>query len=393
MNLELGWTYSFKFTSDFSALEGIYTVVKIYAYDEFVSDGNNLYELLYTRVSKPEVDFEEDVKSYRNEKIYKLVNPDDLDDILYIPEGIIAEVPNFNIKKYAQLIIALNVGVYPNEDELEYAKSTMQEQLQGLLGFVNPPDVISIGQVWLTDDEYNDIVAEREKNKTKNTCSLDNGKYITNYFIENQKLLKQIGELTQMNSNYEKMFVDLMDKQATVNANTNTNYIQVDTDKLRYQLTIDQVRVNDLVEVKETRSVYKVIDTRYLSEERGYSLYDVSDPTFIQVITEEEKLQLTRAQVQNNDRVMVSDTKTVYRVIDDTRLGTEKAFSMEIVEKSNAATPKLIAVENDDARFALTRKQLDEGDYVLVNSKYLYRVISAYHLEDEQGYQLVMSEV
>ena len=71
MNIELGWTYKFVFTKEFESLNGIYTTVKFYSYDEFVNDNLNLYELLYTKVNRSEADFEQDLITIREQKIIK----------------------------------------------------------------------------------------------------------------------------------------------------------------------------------------------------------------------------------------------------------------------------------------------------------------------------------
>lgn len=389
MHVELGWTYSFKFTNDFKTLNNVYTVVKIYSYDEFISDNLDLYTLLYSRVAKSYAELEVDVQEYRTQQIFKLRNPDNYEDILYVPEGIIAEVPNFNVKKYAKLVISLNVGVYPNEEELTYAVNSMQEYLQVILGFANNPLITAIRYVWLTDDEYNETIGDREKNKE-----------VVNYYskcIELEKeITRQKGTIERFNTLFDAI---TSGKDVIINVDTKSDYIQVDTEAIRLSLTEDQISVGDFVEVKETRRVYKVVSTNttpdpntgLLDKNTWFSIYDISDPTLIQVTTEANKYDLTTSQVQENDRVLVDDTKTLYRVIDTTNLHNSSGYAIELTEPSKTDTPRLFTVETDKDRFLLTKKTVSVNDYVLVNStKCLYQVISTTYLDLEYGYTLVL---
>ena len=198
MNIELGWTYKFVFTKEFESLNGIYTTVKFYSYDEFVNDSLNLYELLYTKVNRSEADFEQDLITIREQKIIKLKNPDNYDDILYIPEFIISEVPNYNVKKYAKLVLALPIGVYPGEEELNSIKDLLQQQILGEYGITDDIASIIIKYIWLTTDEY-------EEEKTKRN---DITKTITNHYTENKKLIDEVDRLKSIIKCYEKLFKD-----------------------------------------------------------------------------------------------------------------------------------------------------------------------------------------
>lgn len=197
MNIELGWTYKFTFLKDFIIFNGVYTVIKIYTYAELIAEGINLYETLYSPAGKTETEFESDVVSYKQQRIYKLKNPDNPTEVLYVPEGILSEAPNFSVKKYAKLVVALNVGVYPNKEELDYVKDLLHEQLNTILGFANSPDVIAIQHQWYTDDEYKQLVEDREQ-----------AKQVVNYFSENLKLQKTNAELRATIAAYEKLFED-----------------------------------------------------------------------------------------------------------------------------------------------------------------------------------------
>ena len=116
-----------------------------------------MYELLYTKVNRSEADFEQDLITIREQKIIKLKNPDNYDDILYIPEFIISEVPNYNVKKYAKLVLALPIGVYPGEEEhVKEFKRIMQKFEGSYVPII--ADLEFTTTTWADKEEMEDIV-------------------------------------------------------------------------------------------------------------------------------------------------------------------------------------------------------------------------------------------
>lgn len=184
MSVNVGWTYKFTFTNDFSSLNGVYSVVKIYTYDELINDGIDLNEGLYAHVGKTAVELDTDVHLYRNEDIYKLVNPDDSAVIYYVPYPILITIPDPNIKKYTKLVLGVNLGIFDNQDQLTSVVNTLQEILSKTVGISETPQLFSVGHKWLTPDEYSDIEAQR----------LTSSREVVNYYSETQKLLDLISK-------------------------------------------------------------------------------------------------------------------------------------------------------------------------------------------------------
>lgn len=182
MSVYVGWTYKFGFIPDFSSLDGVYSVVKIYSYEELINDGIDLNDGLYSKVGKTPANLEEDISLYRNEDIYKLVDPDNSENILYVPFPILLSTPDPNIKKYSKLVVGINVGPCEDSSELDHVMTTMHEILEKMVGYTQTPQAFSIGSVWMTDSEYADLVAQRQ------TASRE----VVNYYSENLKLLNEI---------------------------------------------------------------------------------------------------------------------------------------------------------------------------------------------------------
>ena len=383
MQIELGWTYSFKFTDDFTILNGIYTAVKIYSYDEFVQEGNDLYSLLYTRVGKSEVEFDNDAEIYKTQGIYKLRNPENL------------EVPNFNIKRYSKLVLSYNIGVYPQDEDISGLVNTIQDSIRPTLGLAEDPLAIAIKHVWLTNEEYNTELATRLKNKE-----------VTNYYT---KWLDTERELSRAKGTISR-FNELFKAWNTANGTTCkcdtsvSRYITVNTEDQKNQLTASTVKLNDYVEVKDTRVVYKVTSIKevtkkdntgndYIDHEIGYTIYDLSDPTLISVVTETNKFELSSTKVQNGDYVYVEDTKSLYIVRDNTNLNNSLGYQLLICEVNTSKLPKLLTVETNKNKLSLTKRDVSENDYVLVTeTSCLYKVISTVNLDLESSYQLVLQQ-
>lgn len=199
MNVEVGWTYKFSFIKDFQSLDNVYTLVRIYTYAEILEDSINLAEVLYSLVGKTQEEYEQDANAYKSQRIFKLQHPTVTDTIIYVPASLVAEVPNPFVKQYAKLVVAVNIGVYPNDEELNHVKDVLHQQLAAQLGFADNPDVFSVSHVWLTEEEYNSVVADRE-----NTA-----KTIINYFSENRKLQKELDQAKERVKQYEEYIAQI----------------------------------------------------------------------------------------------------------------------------------------------------------------------------------------
>jgi len=194
MQLTVGWAYRFRFKPDFSKLDGTYLVVKIYTYDELLEDNLDLFEGLYTHVGKTQVQLDEDYLQYRNGSIAKITNPDDSSIVYYIPEAILSVEPDPNVKRYPKLAIGINLGVCKDAAEVEHIKNTATELLGKMFGLVDDPAVFSVSSVWMTEEEYSQVLQDRQHA----------GREIVNYFGENQRLLAEVNRLSVMVEKYKE---------------------------------------------------------------------------------------------------------------------------------------------------------------------------------------------
>jgi len=179
--LQPGWTYNFRFKNSFAALDGVYTVVKIYSYNELVKDKISLYKELYEPLSLTLEQFEKDAVTYFTESIFKLVDPNDEDNVKYAPESILTTIPVYNLQEYNEVAIAFHIGTYIKGEEFQSVLSNISQELSSALGVDQEPRVLITSKKYLTDDEYLAIQTLRNQNKTS----------ILNYFSDNVKLRKE----------------------------------------------------------------------------------------------------------------------------------------------------------------------------------------------------------
>ena len=208
MQLELNWCYKFCFTDPFDKLDNVYRLTKILTYEEMLNEGITLSSL-YSLVGKTDADLEKDYidKNYANERIYKLVHPTILDTVFYVPKCLLASVPNPSVKEYAKLVVSFNIGIYPGEEDLSYIKNEFGQQLRDYLGYTKDPDIFSISTQWLTDEDYQKTVDERNANKAVD----ENGNYkVLSYFSAFKAQEKEILNLKAKVAAYENIITNYL---------------------------------------------------------------------------------------------------------------------------------------------------------------------------------------
>ena len=199
MVIETGWTYKFQFSVPFDKFDGVYTVLRIMTYAEMIADDVDLAEQLYAPVGKTPAEYDTDSATYRLGKIYKLVDPTAADVTQYIPEVLLRTTPNPNVRKYSKLVVAVNLGAFADPAQLDWVRRTLHEQLVKMVGLPKSPDTISIGTVWLTDEEYQEIEAARQTAE----------RTTVNYFSQTIAMQQEIDRLKALVQGYEATLLAL----------------------------------------------------------------------------------------------------------------------------------------------------------------------------------------
>lgn len=168
--INAGWTYKFSFATPFDPLDGIYTIAKIYSWNELLNEKLSLYDLLYQPLNIPAEQYNSEVNTYRQENIYKLVSPT-TGKAQYVPEALLQTRPIYTVKEYPNLTMMIPLGTYADETGLSYLTTVVGDQIRSILGIRKEPAIVMTGKVYLTKEEYGEIAAIRDKltTNTNNT--------------------------------------------------------------------------------------------------------------------------------------------------------------------------------------------------------------------------------
>lgn len=196
----VGTVYHFTFVSPFNVLDGIYSVDQVLTYNETVDAGEDLLQL-YIKYGLTEADFNENINVLRSDKILKLTPIEKTDDTvpLYMPSSLSRLEPDPNVKKYAQLALGINLGVYDNIEKVNFVKSTMESIIAKGLGVNESAYIFSIKDTWMTVEEYNKQENERVEKK--------NG--LVNLYSEVLRLRKELDSANVKVKYYEDLLIKL----------------------------------------------------------------------------------------------------------------------------------------------------------------------------------------
>ena len=200
--ISTGWTYKFVFKPKFSELDGVYTITKIYSWTEVLNEQLSLFELLYAPLHISEAEYNEDIKTYKNEDILKLVSPSDGTEV-YVPSSILSHYPIYPVKEYYNLVLFINLGIYNEEHGLDFLKEQVGEEVKKTLGITDSPKLVATNKVYLTEPEYEEIQNER-----KRQASL-----VLNWFSSLKKLEKENNLLRAQRGAYRKLVEEKLNIQ------------------------------------------------------------------------------------------------------------------------------------------------------------------------------------
>lgn len=198
----VGTVYKFTFISPFNSFNGIYKVLRIMTFDEVQSDQIDLSEI-YTLSGKTVEDYDNDAIELRKDRILKLEDINNSSSIRYIPMSFGETEPDPNVKKYATLALAVNLGVYDNKNQVAFVKDTIQSIVAKSLGVEDSVYLFTMRDVWMSVSEYNQKEAERIEKKES----------LINLYSEVLRLRKDLDSANTKISYYEDLLVKLSEKE------------------------------------------------------------------------------------------------------------------------------------------------------------------------------------
>lgn len=197
-----GNVYSFKFKSGYNTFDGVYRVLKIMMYDEYVNDGGDIDNDFFAPNDASD-NLDSELDNVLNSKILKLIPPDNDDaDPIFVPLYYLAETPDYNVKEYKNLGIIAKIGITESANDVMFISDIITEAVESAIGITPEPKLVVIDSKWMTESQYEDLKAERDENKMK----------VKNYYSENIKLEKRLAQVNTIITEYEKLIINLQNQ-------------------------------------------------------------------------------------------------------------------------------------------------------------------------------------
>lgn len=204
ISLTLGSIYSFSLEEGYTNFDGIYKVVKIMTYDEYVAEGRDIIADFFTPNEKTQEEANNQVELLQKSKILKLVPPSSTDetDVIYVPSEFIKETPDFNVGRYPTYGLVAYIGITKNTDTLKTIRDGLEQHIRAATGIDPELTFVSTGEQWLTKTQYEEELAKADEQK----------KRVLNYFSENIRLEKQLAQANSKIQAYEELIIQLNQK-------------------------------------------------------------------------------------------------------------------------------------------------------------------------------------
>lgn len=193
----VGGIYKFTFIDRFNILSGIYKLAKLMTYDEFLEEGEDLLSKLYEPCGLSKEDLDADLQEIKASKIMKLTNPSihTENSLMYMPLCFMDTTPDHNVKCYYKFGVVAYVGITEDPSTLSEIKNTIKDRAKAMLGIDPDPALITVGEEWLTESDYQEIVSRRKATQSG----------VLNYFSENVRLEKELTSLKSTLAAYEEI--------------------------------------------------------------------------------------------------------------------------------------------------------------------------------------------
>lgn len=203
-DIELNRIYRFTFVSDFAQLgyqgdgsqTGIYKVSGKYTYlDILGSTQIDIWTDLYEKYGVSEAQYKEDEKKFPLSTWYRLSNPSDTTQEFFVPDCLMKYLPEANIASYDMLLLAVKLGAIKDPALVTEITGKVSDLLEAEYGIQEEVTLTRYREIFLSEDEYQALEAQRLENKTGST----------NY-------IATINQLSQSLTNARAQIVTLEDK-------------------------------------------------------------------------------------------------------------------------------------------------------------------------------------
>ena len=204
--LNVGSVYKFIFKSIIENIDDIYKLRNIMTIDDIIEDNIDLFKDNFSNIGVTQDDYNNEIlPNLQNNciffKLQRMNNAgnNNTNNIFYIPEFLVKYQPIYNVQPYLRLGLAVNLGVFNDANRLDSIKNEINDMLKSKLGIDQPAILFGTNEVWLTDEEYNEIEQDRQ-DKINNTSSI---------YKDKIELEKTILNLQNIINDYEQLIIVL----------------------------------------------------------------------------------------------------------------------------------------------------------------------------------------
>lgn len=192
MFINPGITYRLTFVTGFESLNGLYTVLKLLSHEEMLAEELSILDF-YTAAGKTEDEFTADKLEYVSGAYVKIQSAIDETIVYYTSSLLLAYIPDYSAKPYNKLGLAIDIGTYRDEEELTGLTDAIKSFLTNRYGIISDPKIFAHDvKQWLTDLEYDTILADRLINKT---TVVNEHMLVNQLTIENASLRAKLADL------------------------------------------------------------------------------------------------------------------------------------------------------------------------------------------------------
>lgn len=167
--LTIGQVYRFTFVDELTKVNNIYRLLGIHTYEHVDAMAYDPFEVIYAMAGMT-AKYISDKKmfSFRGDVIYEVKSTVD-DQVLFIPESILVNVPVGGYREYDKLMFTCQLGVIPDQIDMETTIVAIQQLLQHRLGISPRILTSSYGKQYLNEEAVSALEQARDVLKTKST--------------------------------------------------------------------------------------------------------------------------------------------------------------------------------------------------------------------------------
>ena len=160
-------TCYYTFKSEFTKVNGIYTLAEIMSFNEATLSGVDFVASLYTPSGLLPAQYTTDAPLYINDSVLYLTPVVSNGTALYVPSSILQNVPDPMVGCYNKLAIGVSLGLFDNQEQLNWIITELNNIISAVIGVSSPQaKLYSLGTQYMRVSDYEALVVSRKSQKS-----------------------------------------------------------------------------------------------------------------------------------------------------------------------------------------------------------------------------------